>query len=95
VNAEALGELDPTRGVGYLNPELVLAPASCADHVVTHELRHLVHAPHRRKFYELLRPVMPEWEERKAKLDRVAAEPGSEATACGAGDSRKEATRQR
>jgi predicted metal-dependent hydrolase len=67
----------------YLNPELVLAPASCIDYVVTHELCHLVHAPHGQAFYGLLRRVMPDWEERKDRLERAAAETGSEATACG------------
>jgi predicted metal-dependent hydrolase len=76
------------RGVIYLNPELVLAPASCIDYVVTHELCHLVHAPHGQAFYGLLRRVMPDWEERKDRLERAAAETGSAATACGAGEGR-------
>jgi predicted metal-dependent hydrolase len=74
------------RGVIYLNPELVLAPASCIDYVVTHELCHLVHAPHGRKFYELLQRVMPDWGERKDRLERAAAETGGEWRACGAGE---------
>ena len=71
------------QGIIYLNPELVLAPASCIDYVVTHELCHLVHAPHGPAFYGLLRRVMPDWEERKDRLERAAAETGSEARACG------------
>ena len=62
------------RGAIYLNPELVLAPASCIDYVVTHELCHLVHAPHGQAFYGLLRRVMPDWEERKDRLEREGAE---------------------
>jgi len=77
------------RGVIYLNPELVLAPASCIDYVVTHELCHLVHARHGQAFYGLLRRVMPDWEERKDRLERAAAETGSEATACGATETLK------
>ncbi len=73
------------RGVVYLNPVLVLAPASCVDYVVTHELCHLTHAGHGREFYELLRRVMPDWEERKDRLERAAAETGAEGWgACGA-----------
>jgi predicted metal-dependent hydrolase len=34
-------------------------------------------------FYRLLRRVMPDWEERKDRLERAAAETGSEASACG------------
>jgi predicted metal-dependent hydrolase len=65
------------RGVVYLNPELVLAPASCIDYVVTHELCHLAHAAHGSAFYALLRRVMPDWEERKDRLERAAAETGA------------------
>lgn len=64
-------------GAIYLNPELVLAPGSCIDYVVTHELCHLVHARHGREFYALLLRVMPDWEERKARLERMSAETGS------------------
>ncbi|EEF57020.1 protein of unknown function DUF45 [Pedosphaera parvula Ellin514] len=56
----------------YLNPELVKTPASCIDYVVTHELCHAVQGNHGKKFYELLRHVMPDWEERKGRLERVA-----------------------
>ena len=60
------------RGGVWLNPELVTAPASCMDYVVTHELCHALHGNHGKKFYELLRRVMPDWETRKARLERVA-----------------------
>ena len=59
------------RGGVWLNPELVTAPASCIDYVVTHELCHAVHGNHGKKFYELLRRVMPDWETRKARLEKV------------------------
>jgi Predicted metal-dependent hydrolase len=71
------------RGGVWLNPELVKAPATCIDYVVTHELCHAVHGHHGKKFYELLRRVMPDWEMRKARLERAAAESGVEAEACG------------
>jgi predicted metal-dependent hydrolase len=60
------------RGGIWLNPELVTTPASCIDYVVTHELCHAVHGHHGKRFYELLRRVMPDWETRKARLERVA-----------------------
>ena len=56
----------------WLNPELVKTPSSCMDYVVTHELCHAVHGNHGRKFYELLQRVMPDWENRKARLERAA-----------------------
>lgn len=71
------------RGVIYLNPELILAPPSCIDYVVTHELCHLVHASHGKAFFALLQKAMPDWEQRKALLEKVAAETGVEAEACG------------
>jgi predicted metal-dependent hydrolase len=55
----------------WLNPELVKAPGSCIDYVVTHELCHAVHGNHGKEFYRLLRLVMPDWEQRKARLERM------------------------
>jgi predicted metal-dependent hydrolase len=71
------------RGVVYLNPELILAPPSCIDYVVTHELCHLVHASHGRAFFALLQKAMPDWVERKARLEKAAAESGLGAEVCG------------
>ena len=61
------------RGAIYLNPELVRAPRSCVDYVVTHELCHLVHGDHGKEFFALLRRVMPDWESRKGRLEVVMA----------------------
>lgn len=61
-------------GAIYLNPELVRAPASCIDYVVTHELCHLVHGNHGRQFFDLLRQTMPDWERRKARLEETMAD---------------------
>jgi predicted metal-dependent hydrolase len=60
------------RGDIYLNRELIQAPASCIDYVVTHELCHLVHPHHGREFYALLRNKMPDWEARKSRLESLA-----------------------
>jgi hypothetical protein len=53
-------------------PEMLKAPASCIDYGVTHERGHAVHGHHGKQFYELLRRVMPDWEERKVRLERMA-----------------------
>ena len=58
------------RGGIWLNPELVKAPASCIEYVVIHELCHAVHGNHSKEFWRLLQSVMPEWETRKARLER-------------------------
>ena len=63
------------RGI-WLNPELVKAPGSCIEYVVIHELCHLVHGHHGKDFYDLLRLVMPDWEQRKARLEQIGAETG-------------------
>jgi predicted metal-dependent hydrolase len=59
------------RGGIWLNPSLVKAPASCIEYVVVHELCHAVHGNHGRAFYDLLRRVMPDWEQRKARLEHI------------------------
>lgn len=56
-----------------LNPDLVRAPMDCIDYVVTHELCHLLVPNHGRKFIELQRMVMPDWEQRKQRLEKVMA----------------------
>ena len=73
------------RGVIYLNPELVKTPGSCIDYVVTHELCHLVHGHHGPAFYALLSRTMPDWEQRKRRLEREGAETGYPGAPCGGG----------
>lgn len=60
-------------GTITLNTELARVPVPCVDYVLAHELCHLkVHA-HTPKFYDLLGRCMPDWETRKARLDRWGA----------------------
>lgn len=54
-----------------LNTELAHAPVSCIDYVVTHELCHLKHPNHGPAFYSLLSLAMPDWRERKNRLERA------------------------
>lgn len=54
-----------------LNPDLIRAPMDCIDYVVTHELCHLLFPSHGRKFYELQKSIMPDWERRKQRLERT------------------------
>ena len=58
-------------GVILLNTELVKAPIHCIDYVIIHELCHLVHPHHDRGFYRLLRRILPDWEKRKERLEKV------------------------
>lgn len=54
-----------------LNTELVKAPIMCIDYVITHELCHLLSSRHDAKFYKLLSDFLPDWERRKARLEKV------------------------
>lgn len=66
------GSTSPT-GSLTLNPDLIRAPMDCIDYVVTHELCHLLVPNHGRRFFELQSLVMPDWERRKQRLEKVMA----------------------
>ncbi len=51
-----------------LNLHLIKAPLACIEYVAAHELCHLLHHGHDRRFYALLAAVMPDWRERKTLL---------------------------
>lgn len=52
-----------------LNVNLVRAPRACIEYVVTHELCHTRHRDHDARFFKLLGQVMPDWEQRKQRLE--------------------------
>ncbi|RAX50312.1 M48 family peptidase [Arthrobacter sp. AQ5-05] len=64
------GSMSPA-GMLSLNPELVKAPVECIDYVITHELCHLRVPHHGPEFIELLCTVMPDWESRKLRMERM------------------------
>ena len=53
-----------------LNTELVQAPTECIDYVIVPELCHLKVPDHSPAFFRLLARCMPDWERRKAKLEK-------------------------
>lgn len=61
------------RGKIILNPELIKAPRACIEYVIIHELCHLVHYNHTRKFLDLQTKEMPDWRKWKARLERLLA----------------------
>jgi hypothetical protein len=64
------GSLSPS-GTMTLNVNLVRAPRRCIEYVVTHELCHLRHRNHEPRFFKLLGQVMPDWQQRKERLERA------------------------
>ncbi|HEX7047668.1 MAG TPA: SprT family zinc-dependent metalloprotease [Gammaproteobacteria bacterium] len=56
-----------------LNLHMVKAPRDCIDYVILHELCHLAEHNHSKRFYRLMKQVMPSWEEVKRLLDSRAA----------------------
>lgn len=52
-----------------LNLDLIKAPLHCIEYVIAHELCHLKVHDHSPAFYRLLRRLLPDWENRKARLD--------------------------
>ena len=60
-----------TKGRVTLNLELIKKPTECIDYVVMHELCHIRHRNHSKGFYKLLDKVMPEWRDKKEKLETV------------------------
>ncbi len=52
-----------------LNVKLVKVPKSCIDYVIFHELCHLAVPDHTPRFYALLDRVLPDWQERREKLN--------------------------
>lgn len=60
-----------TKGRIGLNTELIKAPSHCIEYVIIHEMCHLKYPNHTKHFYNFLSLVMPDWEKRKARLERV------------------------
>jgi predicted metal-dependent hydrolase len=56
-------------GTITLNANLVRAPRACIEYVVTHELCHQQHRDHDAHFFRLLTRKMPDWEQRKQRLE--------------------------
>jgi len=66
------GSMSPS-GRLVLNTRLVEAPIDAIDYVITHELCHIDQPHHGPRFFSLLGRVMPDWERRKARLERALA----------------------
>jgi len=54
-----------------LNLELIKKPKECIEYVILHELSHLIYPNHSKEFYNYLAIYMPNWKERKEKLNKL------------------------
>lgn len=54
-----------------LNSELIKAPRPCIEHVIMHEMCHLLHPNHTKEFFALLTKLMPDWEKWKNRLEKI------------------------
>ncbi len=52
-----------------LNLALIRAPRECIEYVVVHELCHLEHRGHGRDFYRLMARQLPDWPDRRHRLE--------------------------
>ncbi|MCK5232611.1 MAG: M48 family metallopeptidase, partial [Desulfobulbaceae bacterium] len=55
-----------------LNLELIKAPKECIDYVIIHELCHLKEKYHGPRFWRMLEKLMPDYRERRKRLNRYA-----------------------
>ena len=53
-----------------LNWRLILLPYELGNYVIMHELCHLKHSLHDKKFFNLLATVLPDWQKRKSALEK-------------------------
>lgn len=63
------GSCTPTKSKITLNEYLLKADIRCIQYVVLHELTHLLYPNHSSEFYDFLTVQMPDWKERKKRLD--------------------------
>lgn len=63
------GSCQPTRGVLTFNTGLVHADAQCIEYVVAHEFCHFLHPDHSPAFHAELAALIPDWRERKKRLN--------------------------
>lgn len=68
------GSCQPNRGILTFNTVLVEAPIECVEYVVVHEFTHFLHPDHSKRFYAKVAEIMPDWKERKGRLERYGGE---------------------
>lgn len=62
------GNCCPSKSTITFSAFLTVLPEECIDYVVYHEIVHLIHADHSKKFYDALEIFLPDFKERKNKM---------------------------
>ena len=52
-----------------MNLQLAVKSEECVEYVLVHELCHLLEPSHNQRFYDLMSQFLPDWRERKQKLN--------------------------
>ena len=63
------GSCKPAAGEITFARQLIQAPMDCVEYVVCHELVHFVHPNHSKAFYDCLATFLPDWKQRRARLN--------------------------
>lgn len=63
------GSCTTTGATIRLNLQLMKAEEECIEQVILHELLHFRYPNHGKSFYDLMGQLMPDWKERKEKLE--------------------------
>lgn len=64
------GSCQPLKGIITLNSKLAQVPRECAEYVVVHEFAHFLQPNHSKDFYGVVAGIMPDYKERKKKLEQ-------------------------
>lgn len=62
------GNCCPSKNTITFSVFLTALPEECIDYIVYHEIVHLIHADHSKKFYDALKIFLPDFKERKNKM---------------------------
>lgn len=57
-----------SKGELLFNWKCIMTPSPILDYIIVHEMCHLVHLNHSKEFWQLLKRVLPDYEERKGSL---------------------------
>lgn len=66
------GSCNFVRNILTFNYALINAPIECVEYVIYHEFTHFIESNHSKKFYLALSNFLPEYKERKKKLQKIS-----------------------